>query len=72
MEHLKDGTLQEYVGNKWVTLWKVKGYKDLDACEDGFPYAVDLSGSTSLKVGKSSQMRILFKGIESRSTTYSF
>jgi hypothetical protein len=64
---LKDGTLQEYVGNKWVTLWKVKGYKDQSACEDRFPYAIDLSGNTSLKVGKTSQMRIVFKGTESRS-----
>lgn len=64
---LKNGTLQEYVGNKWVTLWKVTGYKDLDVCEDDVPYVVDLSGSTSLKVGKSSQMRVLFKGAKSNS-----
>jgi len=64
---LKDGTLQEYVGDKWVTLWKVKGYKDQSACEDRFPYAIDLSGNTSLKVGKTSQLRIVFKGTELRS-----
>jgi hypothetical protein len=63
---LKNGTLQEYVGNKWITLWQVKGYEDLEACDEKFPYAVDLSGSSSLKVGQSSQVRIVFKGTKSR------
>ena len=59
---LKSGTLQEFVGSRWKKLWQVTGDKDTKACKDDMPYAVDLSGTTTLKLGKSSKMRIVFKG----------
>ena len=58
---LGKGTLQEYVGGKWKSLWKVEGEEDSASCDSSFPYFVELSGTTSLAVGKVSKMRVLFK-----------
>jgi len=64
---LKSGTLQEFVGSEWKTLWKVTGVLDTDSCTEKIPYFVELSGETSLKLGKSSKMRMVFKGTKMQS-----
>jgi len=59
---LSTGTLQEYVGSKWKSLWKIEGTEDFSTCDENFPYFVEVSGTTSLGLGKNSKMRVLFKG----------
>jgi hypothetical protein len=57
---LKSGTLQEKVGTKWVTLWKVTGKKDLSSCESKWPYLVSITGTNNSK--SSTSMRIIYSG----------
>lgn len=59
---LQSGTLQEYVAGKWKSLWKVEGDEDLSSCDTDFPFLVEISGTTSLAIGKVSKMRVQFKG----------
>ncbi len=60
---LKNGTLQEKVGIKWITLWKVSGTKDLSSCDSKYPFLVSVSGQNSNK--SSTSMRIVFTGTTS-------
>jgi hypothetical protein len=60
---LKNGTLQEKVGTKWITLWKVSGAKDLSSCDSKYPFFVSVSGQNSRT--SSTSMRIVFAGTSS-------
>lgn len=60
---LKSGSLQEKIGTKWVSLWKVTGVKDFSSCDTNWPYFVSVRGESPSKT--SSTMRVLFSGTSS-------
>ena len=56
---LKNASLQEKVGGKWVFLWKVTGTKDPSVCPDSkYPFYILASGENS--TGQNTFLRLVF------------